>query len=196
MLTVQLRCVNESPFQPIAVLFKTNNSALDDGNRRQSLISRPFLACHYQCSMLDCKSLPYFEDRKAVARVGFSLQQAYTCFRHELPFESEHSMTKSMSWHRIKLSLQEYESGELHILQGAFHAAYIARNGPEGMAMFGCWVDDDCYFVYISPRSVRHVLPILDAYSAKRCDMPEISSIVLIYGDESSRSSFEVEFEA
>jgi hypothetical protein len=105
-------------------------------------------------------------------------------------------MTKSMTWHRITLSHQEYESGELHVLQGAFHAAYIARNGPEGMAMFGCWTDGDWYFVYISPRSVRHILPILDAYSAKPCDMPEISCLSLIYGDESSRSCFDVEFEA
>jgi hypothetical protein len=107
-------------------------------------------------------------------------------------------MKTSMSWgwHRITLSHQEFESGELHILQGAFHAAYIARNGPEGMSMFGCWVDDDCYFVYISPRSVRHVLPLLGAYSAKPCDMPEISSLALIYGDESSHSYFDVEFEA
>lgn len=105
-------------------------------------------------------------------------------------------MTKSMNWHRITLSRQEYESGELYVLQGTFHAAYIARNGPEGMAMLGSWADDDCYFVYISPRSVRHVLPLLDAYSAKPCDMPQISSVALIYGDESSHSYFGVEFEA
>lgn len=105
-------------------------------------------------------------------------------------------MTKSMSWHRITLSRQEYESGELHVLLGAFHAAYVARNGPEGMAMFGCWADGDCYFVYITPRSVRHVLPVLDAYSAKQSDMPEIACLSLIYGDESSGPYFEVGFEA
>lgn len=106
-------------------------------------------------------------------------------------------MTKLMGWFRITLSRHEYESGESHVLWGAFHAAYIARNGPEGMAMYGRWDDDgSCYFVYITPRSVRHILPLLDAYSAKPCDMPEISSVTLIYGDESNHSYFEVEFEA
>ncbi len=106
-------------------------------------------------------------------------------------------MTKSLSWHRITLSRQEYESGELHVLLGAFHAAYVARNGPEGMAMFGCWDDDEtCYFVYLSPRSVRHILPILEAYSSKQSDAPEMSYLSLIYGDDSSKSYFEAGFEA
>jgi hypothetical protein len=47
-------------------------------------------------------------------------------------------MAKTMRWHRITLSRQEYESGEMAVLSGAFRAAYVARNGPEGMAMFGC----------------------------------------------------------
>jgi hypothetical protein len=107
-------------------------------------------------------------------------------------------MTKAMSWtwHRITLSRQEYESGELHVLLGAFHAAYIARNGPEGMAMFGRWADEDRHFVYITPKSVRHILPVLDSYSAKKSDIPEISSLSLIYGKESARSYSEVGFEA
>ncbi len=106
-------------------------------------------------------------------------------------------MKNSMSWHRITLSRQEYESGELHVLLGAFHAAYIARNGPEGMAMFGGWTDDEAYYlVYLSPRSVRHILPILDAYSAKQSDIPEISCLSLIYGEESSKSYFQAAFEA
>lgn len=106
-------------------------------------------------------------------------------------------MTKSMTWHRITLSRQEYESGEMHVLLGAFHAAYIARNGPEGMAMFGGWADDSsCYRVYITPRSVRHILPILEAYSAKPSAAPEIYRLSLIYGEESNRSYFEVGFEA
>lgn len=102
-----------------------------------------------------------------------------------------------MSWRRIKLSRQEYESGEMLILLGAFRAAYIARNGPEGMAMFGCWADDGtCYFVYTTPKSARHIIPLLDAYSATRIDKPDPLSLSLIYGDESGISSFEIGFEA
>lgn len=106
-------------------------------------------------------------------------------------------MTKSISWYRITLSQLEFESGELHVLLGAFRAAYIARNGPEGMGMFGCWNDDHSYYcIYVTPRSVRHIQPILDAYSAKPIDMPEISRLSLVYGEEPIGSYFEAGFEA
>ncbi len=106
-------------------------------------------------------------------------------------------MAKIMSWHRIALSRQEFESGEMAVLLGAFRAAYVARNGPAGMAMFGCWTDDGArYFVYTTPESVRHITPLLDAYSAHRIDMPDSSCLSLIYGDESGLSSFEIGFEA
>jgi len=106
-------------------------------------------------------------------------------------------MANTMSWHRITLSRQEYESGEMAVLFGAFRAAYVARNGPEGMAMFGCWADDGSrYLVYTTPRSVRHIIPLLDAYSASRIDKPDAACLSLIYGDESAFSSFETGFEA
>ena len=106
-------------------------------------------------------------------------------------------MTAGISWYRITLSRQEYESGELHVFFGAFHAAYQARNGPDGMALFGCWADDRAsYFVYITPRSVRHIYPLLDAYSAKQVDTPDLSGLSMLYGDESNQSYFNVEFEA
>lgn len=61
-------------------------------------------------------------------------------------------MAKTMRWHRITLSRQEYESGEMAVRLDAFRAAYVARNGPEGMAMFGCWADDGTYYlVYTTP---------------------------------------------
>ena len=106
-------------------------------------------------------------------------------------------MAKTMSWHRITLSRQEYESGEMAVLFGAFRAAYVAKNGPEGMAMFGCWADDaTCYLVYLTPRSVRHIIPLLDAYSAHSIETPDPSCLSLIYGDESGLSAFEIGFEA
>lgn len=109
----------------------------------------------------------------------------------------QHELAKAMSWHRITLSRQAYESGELLVLLGVFRAAYVARNGPEGMAMCGCWADDGAsYFVYTTPRSVRHIMPLLDAYSANQIDRPDTSCLSLIYGDESGLSAFEVGFEA
>lgn len=106
-------------------------------------------------------------------------------------------MVKVMSWHSITLSRQEYEAGEMTMLFGAFRAAYIASNGPEGMAMYGCWNDDETrYLVYTTPRSVRHIIPLLDAYSAKQIDMPNPACLSLIYGDESGQSFSEIGFEA
>ena len=106
-------------------------------------------------------------------------------------------MAKTMRWHCITLSRQEYESGEMAVLLGAFRAAYVARNGPDGMAMLGCWADDGtCYLVYITPRSVRHIAPLLAAYLAHPIDTPDPASLSLIVGDESGRSCSEIGFEA
>jgi len=106
-------------------------------------------------------------------------------------------MAKHMSWRRITLSRHEYESGEMLLLLGVFRAAYVAKNGPNGMAMFGCWADGgDSYFIYTTPKSIRHITPLLDAYSARRIDKPDPACLTLIYGDESGLSSCEIGFEA
>jgi len=106
-------------------------------------------------------------------------------------------MVKTISWHCITLSRLAYESGEIALLMGAFRAAYIARNGPQGMAMFGCWADDGtCYLVYTTPGSVRHIMPLLDAYSAHQTARPDPAGLTLIYGDETGLSSGQTGFEA
>ena len=106
-------------------------------------------------------------------------------------------MAKTMRWHRITLSRQEYESGEMAVLSAAFRAAYVARNGPEGMAMFGCWADDGtCYLIYTTPKSVQHIAPLLEAYSANPINTPDHASLSLIVGDESGRFCSEIGFEA
>ena len=76
-------------------------------------------------------------------------------------------------WHCIRLTRQEYESGELDIIRGSFRAAYISRNGPQGMALFGVWSDDgQAYLVSATPATERYFRPILDAYSATQEDPP------------------------
>lgn len=106
-------------------------------------------------------------------------------------------MTKPMSWHRITLSREEYESGEVGLLMGVFRAAYVARNGPAGMAMFGTWSDDGSrYWVYTTPRAVRYITPLLDAYSARQVPVPDPTHLSWIYGDESGFAAFEMGFEA
>jgi hypothetical protein len=91
-----------------------------------------------------------------------------------------------MAWHCIPLTRQEYETGELEIIRGAFRAAYISRNGPQGMALFGVWGDDGLtYSVYATPASERYFRPILDAYSARQEDPPHNRRrLEYICGDE------------
>ncbi len=91
-----------------------------------------------------------------------------------------------MIWHCIRLTRQEYESGEVDIIRGSFRAAYIFRNGPRGMALFGVWSDDGRnYLVYATPATERHFRPILDAYSATQEDPPRNrQQLEYLCGDE------------
>lgn len=91
-----------------------------------------------------------------------------------------------MNWHCIRLTRQEYQSGEMEVLIGAFRAAYVAHNGPRGMALYGLWNGDGLsYRVYATPAAERHLRAILDAYSARREDPPcNRHSLDFICGDE------------
>jgi len=106
-------------------------------------------------------------------------------------------MLKNTAWHRIIFSRNEYESGELAVLFGAFRAAYVAGNGPKGMAMYGVWAEDGAsYLVYTSPSSARYISPLLHAYSAFQTDIPDISALSFLYGDDSGLSASEIGFQA
>lgn len=91
-----------------------------------------------------------------------------------------------MNWHCIRLTRQEYEAGEVEILRGAFRAAYLSRNGPRGMALFGEWSEDRLsYSVYTTPMTEKYLRPILDAYSAKLENTPpDQRRLEFICGDE------------
>jgi len=95
-----------------------------------------------------------------------------------------------MNWHCIRLNRQEYESGEVEILRGAFRAAYISRNGPRSMALYGGWSEDgQTYLIYATPITERYLRPILDAYSAKPEDPPRgRRGLTFICGDEEGDS--------
>jgi hypothetical protein len=92
----------------------------------------------------------------------------------------------TMNWHCIRLTLEDYQAGELDILMGAFRAAYLAHNGPAGMALFGLWSDDGLsYCVYSTPAAERHLRGLLRAYSAKLENPPvRQSRMDFICGDE------------
>jgi hypothetical protein len=93
-------------------------------------------------------------------------------------------------WHCLRLTRQEYEGGEVDIIRGAFRAAYLSRNGPQGMALFGLWSDDgQIYQVYATPVTERYFRPILDAYSAKPEAPPrKLQAMEFLCGDEAGGS--------
>lgn len=95
-----------------------------------------------------------------------------------------------MNWHCIRLTRQEYESGELDILRGAFRAAYLSRNGPRGMALLGLWSDDgQVYSVYATPAAEKYFRAVLEAYSAKPEGPPrQRHGLDFICGDEEGNS--------
>jgi hypothetical protein len=89
-----------------------------------------------------------------------------------------------VDWYRIRLSRDEYEGGEVGVIQGAFRQIYIASNGPRGMAMLGAREDGgDGYFVYFTPPSLPHVHALVKAYSAVPHDPPARGGATLIFGD-------------
>lgn len=94
-----------------------------------------------------------------------------------------------MNWHCIRLTRQAYAAGELEILRSVFRAAYVARNGPRGMALYGYWSEDGLtYLVYASPTASRYLRPILTAYSAK-AETPPPQPLRYICGDEAGNAT-------
>jgi hypothetical protein len=90
-------------------------------------------------------------------------------------------------WYRIHLSHDEYAGGELAILVGAFREVFVARNGPQGMALFGMPADDG-YWVYVTPAAVRYVRPLLEAYSAQPAEPRWVRALDFLSGDEAGGS--------
>jgi hypothetical protein len=87
-------------------------------------------------------------------------------------------------WYRIRLSRDEYEGGEVGVIQGAFQQIYIASNAPKGMAMLGSKDDDsEGYCVYFTPPSLPHVRALLKAYSAVPHAPPARRDLALIFGN-------------
>jgi hypothetical protein len=91
------------------------------------------------------------------------------------------------TWYRIRLSSEECAGGELAILLGAFRQVFVARNGPQGMALFGSG-DGDAYWIYVTPAAVRHVRPLLQAYDALPAEPRSLRRLDFLSGDQSGGS--------
>lgn len=96
-----------------------------------------------------------------------------------------------MNWHCIELSPEDLKGGELELLRGTFYAAFISRNGPAGMALYGCWdVTGNRYQVFASPAAKRYLEAIFKTYSAKPLAPPKpIGEMDFICGDETGLNS-------
>ena len=85
----------------------------------------------------------------------------------------------------IRLTHDEFEGGELQVIEGAFRQIFIAANGPPGMALFfhrpagesGCRL-------YLSAASLPHAIVLVKAYSAFPEDLPA-EGLRVLAGDNS-----------
>ncbi|CAL1241271.1 hypothetical protein [Candidatus Methylocalor cossyra] len=88
------------------------------------------------------------------------------------------------TWYRIKLSRDDYEGGEVGVIQGAFQQIFFACNAPKGMAMFGAEAEGgEVYWVHFTPDSLPHVRALLRAYDAEPEAPPARRGLTLLFGD-------------
>jgi len=69
-------------------------------------------------------------------------------------------------WYCIRLNRDEYEGGELGVIQGAFQQIYFASKGPEGMAMLGESDGEGGYRIWFTPRAAPRVQALVKTYAA------------------------------
>ena len=86
----------------------------------------------------------------------------------------------------IRLTHDEFEGGELQVIEGAFRQIYVASNGPLGMALLvhrppgqaGCRV-------YLTASSLPHAAVLVKAYSALPEALPA-EGLSVLAGDDSA----------
>ena len=67
----------------------------------------------------------------------------------------------------IRLTHDEFEGGELQVIEGAFRQIYVASNGPLGMALLlHCPPGQAGCRVYLTASSLPHAAVLVKAYSA------------------------------
>lgn len=87
-------------------------------------------------------------------------------------------------WYRIRISREEYDAGELLVVQGVFQQSFIARNGPRGAALYGAWDRDGaCFALYFTPQTRACARALFKAYAAELCEPPSMSRLQWICGD-------------
>ncbi len=99
------------------------------------------------------------------------------------------------AWRRVQLSSEDVDAGELLILENLFRESFIARNGPQGAALYGAWAPDHAAFVlYFTPQTAACARALFKVYSAETCEPPILSGLRWLYGDPVLASGAGVEF--
>ena len=86
-------------------------------------------------------------------------------------------------WYRIRLTRDEYEGGEVGVIQSAFQQIYFASNGPAGMAMLGEKDAEGGYCVWFTPRSEPRVQALVKAYSAVAAEPLAWRRLAVLFGN-------------
>lgn len=99
------------------------------------------------------------------------------------------------AWWRVRLTSEDVDAGELLILQNLFRESFIARNGPQGAALYGAWVPDHAaYVLYFTPQTAACARALFEIYAAEACEPPVLSGFRWLYGDPVLASGAGVEF--
>lgn len=99
------------------------------------------------------------------------------------------------TWRRVQLLSEDVDAGELLILENLFRESFIARNGPQGAALYGAWTPDRAAFVlYFTPQTAACARALFEIYSAEACEPPVLSGYRWLYGDPLLVSGVGVEF--
>ena len=90
------------------------------------------------------------------------------------------------SWYRIRMSQIEVSGGFLDVIKGVFYQAYIASNGPQGMAlMIDQVVESKTISLYLTPQSMPYVKAIVCVYSGEAVSPPNRRRLRFLVGDPS-----------
>ena len=90
------------------------------------------------------------------------------------------------AWYRIKMSEVELGGGFLDVIKGVFYQAYIASNGPAGMALMVEQVaDSGSISLYFTPQSMPYAKAIVCVYSGEAVTPPDRHRLHFLVGDPS-----------
>lgn len=94
-----------------------------------------------------------------------------------------------MAWYSIDMPEESVTDGGYHRFCRQFQKAFIGAGAPPEMALFACRNRSTSgRRLYMTPRSSDFVPDLVRYYGAEPCDVPESSTVTLVYGVPSSKT--------